>query len=633
MAKNRRVNIKAILADPGLRRQLMVSTIQATQAREGIDTTEEQADRAYYVVSEGERTAFFDLVRFGGHGTDADQRHAVFVSNLCAHPCPRRSDLARRDFRSIEGSPLAFRQVGLVAHIFREHPSLEPHWGIARQGKATGNDPRWVRSWWEVVDRTGWVPFAKGGDFSRFFADVHLVLDWRTDQREELKADGNAMPNEDLYLRAGITWPRAASVFNARLMPHGCIFADKGPVVIPAKEDNLFFLLGILNSDMALCFGKTLTSRENMGGRWEVGIVKRFPIPQPADSTRALLQSLAQSITQIKSRWDSGNETSTHFAEPWLLQCGEGFQSDAVRQRLVSLADVEAQDEARIQRELDQLNDQVFKLYGISDTVRAVIEETLGDRPAESLWAQMAGKTVEQKRMEHVWRLLSYAVKRVVEADEDGIVPFASLSGERSLLDRVHDEIATLFPEQDLNQVEVEITNELKRAVKGYKRASSIAEWLDNIYFGYHASLYKKRPIIWHMASNQGSSPPAFGVLCHYHKFDANRMAKLRAGYLRDAIETFRREAAIADRGGRTEDRTEWQAKLEETQAFDRKLQAVQEGHREGPEGGASDYRILTPWKSPEERPEGWAPDIDDGVKVNIEPLQKAGVLRIGKVV
>ncbi len=43
--------------------------------------------------------------------------------------------------------------------------------------------------------------------------------------------------------------------------------------------------------------------------------------------------------------------------------------------------------------------------------------------------------------------------------------------------------------------------------------------------------------------------------------------------------------------------------------------------------------RILTPWKSPEDRPKGWDPDIDDGVKVNLEPLQKAGVLRIGKVV
>ncbi len=42
-----RVDIRAILADPHLRRKLMVGVIQATQAREGIDTTEEQAERAY----------------------------------------------------------------------------------------------------------------------------------------------------------------------------------------------------------------------------------------------------------------------------------------------------------------------------------------------------------------------------------------------------------------------------------------------------------------------------------------------------------------------------------------------------------------------------------------------------------
>ena len=633
MANNRRVNVKAILADPDLRRKLMVSTIQATQAREGIDTTEEQADRAYYVVSEGERTAFFDLVRFGRHGTEADQRHAVFVTNLYEHPNPRRHDVARRDFRAIEGSPLAFRQVGLVAHIFRESPGLEPRWGIARQGKATGDDSRWVRYWWEVVDRAGWVPFAKGGDFSRFFADVQIVLDWRPGQREELKAAGNGLPSEDLYFQAGITWPRAASVFNARLMPDGCIFADKGPVVIPARDSDAFFLLAILNSDMALCFGKTLTSRENMGGRWEVGVVKRFPIPEPAARVRELLESLAQSIAKIKSSWDSSNETSTQFAEPWLFRRDLVFPSDAVHGRLVALAKHETREEARIQKEFSQLNDAVYKLYGISNSTRAIIEDILGERPPEILWPQMAGKTDEQKRMEHVWRLLSYTVKRVVEADGDGIVPFTPQSGEASLLDRLREELAALFPEQDVNRVEVEIANELKRPVKGYKHASSIGEWLDNVYFDYHASLYKKRPIVWHIASNQGSSSPAFGALCHYHKFDANRMAKLRSSYLRDAMEAFRREAALADKERRAEDRIEWQARLEETQALDRKLQAIQEGHHEGAEGGDRDYRILTPWKAPEDRPQGWAPDIDDGVKVNIEPLQKAGVLRTRKVV
>jgi len=229
--------------------------------------------------------------------------------------------------------------------------------------------------------------------------------------------------------------------------------------------------------------------------------------------------------------------------------------------------------------------------------------------------------------------LLSYTVKLVVEADEDGIVPFAQVGSEPSLLDRVRAQLERLFPNLDSAQVETDIVNELKNKVKGYRRANSLGEWLDNVYFDYHTSLYKSRPIFWHIASNQGTSPFAFGALVHYHKFDRNRIAKLRAQYLRETIDTYRREAALAEKEDRVDDRLEWQSRLEETQELDRRLQWAQEGRHEGPEGGDHDYRILTPWKTPDERPKGWDPDLDDGVKVNIEPLQKAGVLRIAKVV
>ena len=43
----RRVPIKAILANPVTRRRLMVQTIIALQAREGIHTTQAQAEAAY----------------------------------------------------------------------------------------------------------------------------------------------------------------------------------------------------------------------------------------------------------------------------------------------------------------------------------------------------------------------------------------------------------------------------------------------------------------------------------------------------------------------------------------------------------------------------------------------------------
>jgi hypothetical protein len=169
----------------------------------------------------------------------------------------------------------------------------------------------------------------------------------------------------------------------------------------------------------------------------------------------------------------------------------------------------------------------------------------------------------------------------------------------------------------------------LRRKVKGYERVESIRQWLEDLYFAYHSSMYKNRPIFWHISSKQGKGPAAFSALVHYQRFDKDRIAKLRGVYLREALGVFRREAALASQAGRADDRLEWQARVEEAEELDRRLQKVQEGFHQGGE----DFRILTPWKAAGERPKGWDPDINDGVKVNIEPLQRAGVLRIPEVV
>jgi len=51
-SRRRRFDIKAILSDPVLRRRLLIPTIIATQAREGITTTYDQAAAAYDRVQE-----------------------------------------------------------------------------------------------------------------------------------------------------------------------------------------------------------------------------------------------------------------------------------------------------------------------------------------------------------------------------------------------------------------------------------------------------------------------------------------------------------------------------------------------------------------------------------------------------
>lgn len=55
--KKPRPNVKKILASPEQKRELMTETIRATQAREGVETTKEQAEAAYDKVQAEKKAA------------------------------------------------------------------------------------------------------------------------------------------------------------------------------------------------------------------------------------------------------------------------------------------------------------------------------------------------------------------------------------------------------------------------------------------------------------------------------------------------------------------------------------------------------------------------------------------------
>ena len=638
MDRKRRVDIRYILSNSDLRRELMVPTLQATQAREGINTTTEQAERAYYVVTEGEKAAFFDLERFRASRGQPDRRRDMFVRSLMGEGRSIRYDIARRDFGFVRGSLLAYRSIGWLAPLFRDYPPLSPTYGATRSGLNTTEIERFTRQRWEVdspYTKHQWVLFAKGGDYSRFYTDWDLVIDWTSDGAEfkdvvksKYGSASRFVKSESDYFREGVTWMQTTNLgMNARRLPSMGVFGVASPSFFPNADQDIEAFLGLMNCTLFDAFARCVATRN-----WGASAIGSIPVPSLSASTKEVLASNAKRIHDEKAAWDNGNEVSAAFSVPWLLMKDHKTNA-SIADRLGYLARKEESLERDCQKRYSELNDEVYKLYRLPFATRTMIEENVGNRPPEVLWPQMQGKSPEQKRTEHVFRLLSYVVKRVVEADEDGIVPFAPVAGDASLSDRVHSELESMLPALDIGHVEAEIANELRTSVKGYRRTSGITEWLDNAFFQFHCSMYKNRPIFWHIASSQGTSACAFSALVHYHRFDKDRMAQLRGQYLRGAMDTFRREAALADKDRRTDARQDWQARLEEAQDLDRRLQHVQEGYHDGLDGGDTDYRILTPWKAQENRPIGWNPDFDDGVKVNIGPMQKAGVLRLAKVV
>ncbi|MFY9826547.1 MAG: hypothetical protein WAM82_34615, partial [Thermoanaerobaculia bacterium] len=323
-----------------------------------------------------------------------------------------------------------------------------------------------------------------------------------------------------------------------------------------------------------------------------------------------------------KAQWDEGHEVSSRFGEPWLaakLKQDPGHPLSAV---LDSVLANEAKLDSAVQEWFRELDAATFDAFGVSHETCELILRDLGSRPPELIWPQMEGKSAEQKRMEHVWRLLSFCLKGVIEGDDDGIVPLVKCSNEAVLEERVLAELGKIAGTDRLHELEGEIASELRKRVPGYKRADAIGDWLTNVYFEYHVRLYKKRPIYWHLASSQ-QTDPAFGVIVHYHRFGKDALRKLHGSYVRGCVERFERELGQARKDNRTDDVVDLQQRIDEVKAFDKKLQALDEG--EPP--------IRVTWKDAAKQSKGWEPDIDDGVKVNILPLQTAGLLRIPRVV
>jgi hypothetical protein len=122
----------------------------------------------------------------------------------------QRFDLAARDFSAVPRTPFAYWASDQLRGLFRDSPRLEGGGRTSQVGVATGDDERFVRSWWGIQRTTDgrWRPFAKGGAFSTFYADVHLLVDWLRDGIPIEVSFVGGRVRKALFSRPGVTWSR-----------------------------------------------------------------------------------------------------------------------------------------------------------------------------------------------------------------------------------------------------------------------------------------------------------------------------------------------------------------------------------------------------------------------------------------
>ena len=295
-------------------------------------------------------------------------------------------ECAPEAFAAVPGSPFAYWVSDQIRNSFTKHPPLQTNSRRAVVGGSTKDDQRYLRLWLEAdetnISRTRelsqqhhWSLFAKGGSFSPFYADVHLVVNWFRDG-SELKADiaeyrGSrgwgyhwtaALNGHDDYFRSGLTWPRRTDGLSFRALPAGCIFADKGPAAFVAGDDpqDLLALSAVLNSRAFAYLVGVQLARTELAQSYEVGLIQRTPIPDLTPPDRAALAALARRAWSLRRALDTVTETSHAFVLP-----------PGLNERVIGLDPAAiAQELAGLQREIDE---RAFAGYGIGPEDRAAI--------------------------------------------------------------------------------------------------------------------------------------------------------------------------------------------------------------------------------------------------------------------
>jgi len=232
-------------------------------------------------------------------------------------------------------------------------------------------------------------------------------------------------------------------------------------------------------------------------------------------------------------------------------------------------------------------------------------------------------------------------------ADGDGIIPITDNTGVSTLLARVRQRIAEDFGAERAGAVEREFDEIVGKP---------LSAWLASDFFKRHISQFRKRPIAWQLISSASDgdrrrgrvagNAPAFSCLVYYHRLNADLLPKLRTQYIGPLRMSFQTELGSLERmKDRNADqdarRLELENKLEELREFDARLERViVESFASPALDNATSKETVDKWTSRDGRVRApqtrdaflaqerrYDPDLNDGVRVNIAPFQRTGLL------
>lgn len=547
------------------------------------------------------------------------------------------------NFAKIPGAPVAY---WVSENFIKAYESKKiSNYGFARSGLQTGNNDLFLKFWQEVSwKKIGfgmksksqylkstykWVSQIKGGEYRKWYGNFDYVVNWELDGREIRNCKGcrlNAMANDNLFFKEGITWSHTtSSVYGARYLPSGHLFNVEAPTLF-ISDNIIYYTLGFLNS----CIAQKYLSAINSTMHYLVGNILGLPLVYKPDE---LIDTIVQQNIDIsKSDWDAF-ETSWDFTKhPLVVTSGQllvNSDSSANTQlstnhsslSTISQAYQRWEEEtnarfAQLKANEEELNRIFIDIYGLQDELTPEVEDkdvTVRkadlQRDIKSLLSYAVGCMFGRYSLDveglafagGTWDDSKYVT---FKPDEDNVIPITDEDYfEDDIIGRMIAWLKVVYGAETLEENLRFIADAL--GTSGDTARQKIRNYFLKDFFKDHCKIYQKRPIYWLYDSGKQNG---FKALIYMHRYNADTSGQVRAEYLGKMEETYESEI------NRMQDIMDNGAGREVALAGKRKEKLQKQLHECRDYDAVLGHIALA----------SIAIDLDDGVKVNYVKVQTA---------
>jgi hypothetical protein len=477
-------------------------------------------------------------------------------------------------FFDLPRTPFVYRFGDEILSAISQHSSVEEVAEAVLEGLSTGNDDRFLRSWWEIEPEDigpeeRYRSIAMGGDPVEFFDSPEMVVDWANEGEELSNFEGSHLRNRGYYADEGIHFRKFGNYFTVRKHEAGWFFTPTARLIKTDTVENDLTVMSMLCSSM----NRYILNVLNPQIHFNISAVESVPAELSYEARRQVTNYVKQGLDKRKIQ-QSLEETKLEFDPDQFYENMESLVYE--RERMESL----------VQIYHGLIDNEIFRAYDISkETVELIYNEVpknLARLPIADIdyATDLNVEVDQQKEIDDLHSLvrdsdgedlreisedigvspISVAEIRfnedlytseVEEAYGGDIVSFVVgvLFGRWNVdakFDTLQDELLVFSSDSHLAKVR-EALNHCNDQMTGQAPDTLLSqdpvEWLRNRFFRYHhCKEYRRRgqriPIYWQLESPGG----ALSCYVYYHGIDENTLPKLRGQYIDHRIEELENE-------------------------------------------------------------------------------------------